>query len=302
MQLQQQPVSTSHRPRGPVAKVAAGLAVAAGIGFAMTLPSVRASAASFLALFREVNFVAIPLESDQALTRKDGLDLEHLIGDRVQILEDGGAASVLSPEAARQAAGFDVLMPAYLPEGTVRSQITVTGRHAARITADTTRLRQVLDALGIRDIDVPDELDGEAAVIRIAPMVVTEFEQGTRKASLVQGPMPEVLLPAGLDLAKIGEIGLRVLGMPAVEAREFARAIDWRTTLPVPVPPTAAQFRHVLIGGSRGMVIEGPVLDPETQVVRGNWNLVLWSKSGRFYGIRSTIRLSEVLAMANSLP
>jgi hypothetical protein len=159
----------------------------------------------------------------------------------------------------------------------------------------------VLDALGLHDVEVPEELDGETAMITILPMVMTEFAEGERRASLMQGPIPEVLMPAGVDLAQLGEIGLRMMGLPAVEAREFAKKVDWNTTLVVPVPPTATRFRQVLVGGSQGVEIEGPIVDPETRVEKGNWNLLLWSKDGRVYGIRSTMRLTDVLAMAHSL-
>ena len=117
----------------------------------------------------------------------------------------------------------------------------------------------------------------------------------------MQGPMPEVLMPAGVDLAQLGEIGLRVLGMPADEARTFANSVDWRTTFLVPVPPMATRFRQTLVGSNRGIVIEGPLRDSETKVEKGNWNLLLWSQGGRVYGIRSTMRLSDVMVMANSL-
>jgi hypothetical protein len=113
--------------------------------------------------------------------------------------------------------------------------------------------------------------------------------------------MPEVLLPAGVDLAQLGEIGLRVLGMPADEARAFSKSVDWRTTFLVPVPPMATRFRQTLVGANRGIVIEGPLRDPETKAEKGNWNLLLWSQGGRVYGIRSTMRLGDVMAMANSL-
>ena len=300
--LRQQSAASAARVRRPLTQVAAALATAAAIGFALTLPSVHTLADSFLSLFRDVSFVAIPSEPDAPLTRANSLDLPHLIGERVQILEDGGATNVLTPEAASTLAGFAVVLPGFLPKGAIRTTMSVQGRHAARVTADTTRLRQVLDALGIRDLDVPDDLDGQAAVIRIAPMVVTEFEASGHTASLMQGPMPEVLLPAGLDLAKVGGIGLRKLGMPAIEAQDFAKAIDWRTTLIVPVPPTASSFRQVLVGSSRGVVIEGQRLDPDTGVVRGNWNLLLWSRDGRVFAQRTTMRLREAMAMANSLP
>jgi hypothetical protein len=299
--LRQQPMGRTRHTRHPLARLAAGVAVAAGIGFALTLPAVRAKANSFLALFREVNFVAVPLESGTAVERTAGIDLQNLIGDRVQVIEENAPVSVVSREAASAAAGFHAEMPTVLPEGTVLTEIKVSGRNVVRVTADTTRLRQLLDALGLGDVNVPEDLDGETAMITVKPMVMTEFAQGERRAALMQGPIPEVLLPAGVDLAQLGEIGLRMMGLPEADAREFARKVDWKTTLVVPVPPMASSFRQVLIGSSQGVEIEGPIYEPETRVVRGNWNLLLWSKGGRVYGIRSTMRFNDVLAMANSL-
>ena len=298
--LRQQPLRRARAGRHPLLKLAAGVAVAAGVGFALTLPAVRAKASSFLALFREVSFVAVPVSPGE-VERINGLDLEHLIGDRVQVVEQNASVDVTSREQASRAAGFTVVLPTVLPEGTVQAAMSVGGRNVARITADTTRLKQVLDALGLSDVKVPDELDGETAMITVLPMVLTGYEQGERKASFIQGPMPEVLMPAGVDLAQLGEIGLRVLGMPAGEARTFSESIDWRTTFLVPVPPMATRFRQALVGANRGIVIEGPLRDPETKVEKGNWNLLLWSQGGRVYGIRSTMRLSDVMAMANSL-
>ena len=84
------------------------------------------------------------------------------------------------------------------------------------------------------------------------------------------------------------------LGVQAVAARAFATSVDWRTTFLVPVPPMATRFRQTLVGANRGIVIEGPLFDPETKVETGNWNLLLWSQGGRVYGIRSTMRWSRV--------
>ena len=298
--LRQLPRARSPRAHYRLTRLAAGVAVAAGLGFALTLPTVRARASSFLALFREVSFVAVPVSPDDA-RRVNGLDLEHLIGDRVQVLEQNAPVEVTSREQASRAAGFTVVLPTALPAGAAQTSMSVGGRNVARITADTTRLKEVLAALGLSDVQVPDDLDGETAMITVSPMVLTGFEQGERKAVFIQGPMPEVLMPAGVDLAQLGEIGLRVLGLPAAEARAFATSVDWRTTFVVPVPPMATRFRQTLVGGNRGIVIEGPLRDPETRVEKGNWNLLLWSQGARVYGIRSTMRLNDVMAMANSL-
>jgi hypothetical protein len=299
--LRQHPLRRARAGRHPLLKLAAGLAMAAGVGFALTVPAIRAKANSFLALFREVSFVAVPVEPGKLLERTSGIDIPALIGDRVQVIEENAPVAVVSREAASASAGFHVEMPATLPEGTVLTEIKVSGRNVVRVTADTTRLRQLLDALGLHDVAVPAELDGETAMITVKPMVMTEFTEHERRAVVMQGPIPEVLMPAGVDLAQLGEIGLRMLGLPETEAHEFAKKIDWKTTLVVPVPPMATQFRQVLVGSNQGVEIEGPILDPETRAIRGNWNLLLWSKGGRVYAIRSTMRFSDVLAMANSL-
>src|SRR5262245_27611540 len=72
--LREQPIGRARTANRPLMKLAAGMAVAAGIGFALTLPTVRAKAASFLALFREVNLVAVPV-ADGMKGRADGLDI-----------------------------------------------------------------------------------------------------------------------------------------------------------------------------------------------------------------------------------
>jgi hypothetical protein len=299
--LRQHPLRRVTPRRHPLLKLAAGVAVAAGVGFALTLPAVRARAHSFLALFREVSFVAVPVEPGKMLERTTGIDIPNLIGDRVQMIEENAPVKVVSREQASAVAGFTALLPTVVPEGTVLTEITVTGRNVARGVGRHTRLRQLLDALGLRDVAVPEELDGETAMITLKPMVMTEFTEHERRAMFMQGPIPEVLMPAGVNLAQLGEIGLRMIGMPAPEAREFAKKVDWNTTLVVPVPPTATRFRQVVVGTSPGVEIEGPLVDPDTREERGNWNLLLWSKGGQVYVIRSTMRFNDVLAMASSL-
>src|SRR5262245_58460350 len=81
--LRQQPMRVATPGRHPLLKLAAGVAVAVSVGFAFTLPAVRARATSFLALFREVSFVAVPVEPGKVLERTTGIDIPNLIGDRV---------------------------------------------------------------------------------------------------------------------------------------------------------------------------------------------------------------------------
>ena len=89
------------------------------------------------------------------------------------------------------------------------------------------------------------------------PAAVTmRYRRGsTWVATFSQARSPEIDLPAGVDLAEIGEVGLRVAGLSADEARQFAEKIDWHTTLLVPVPANAASFREVDVHGTTGLLI-----------------------------------------------
>ena len=170
-----------------------------------------------------------------------------------------------------------------------------------RVTADTERLRRVLESLAIRDVTIPDTLDGQTATITVPPIVEMKYESANRMAILVQARSPNITLPAGLDLPLFGEIGLRILGLGRAEARRFAHAIDWHTTLLVPVPANATSFRQVDVAGRRGLVIE-TAASPASQQRRQRFTIVLWSDGGQMFAMRGTLNPRDMLEMASSVP
>ncbi len=170
-----------------------------------------------------------------------------------------------------------------------------------RITADTERLRRVLESLAIRDLTIPDTLDGQTATITVPPIVEMKYESANRMAILVQARSPNITVPAGLDLPLFGEIGLRILGLGRAEARRFAHAIDWHTTLLVPVPANATSFRQVDVAGRRGLVIE-TAASPASQQRRQRFTIVLWSDGGQMFAMRGTLTPRDMLEIASSVP
>ena len=213
--------------------IAAPVLIVLAIVGLLSVPAVRASAQSFLALFRVVNFVAVPVDENRMVKlAAENLDPPHLIGEQMQVLEDPGPpTAVASPEQAGAVAGFAVRTPAYVPTAVYPSGIAVKGQLHFQVTPDTERLRQVMDTLSINDLEIPQGLDGEIVDVRVPPVVMVRYDRGGALAvQLLQAKSPAVSLPNGLDLRALGEIGLRVLGLPPVEAREFAAAIDWQTT------------------------------------------------------------------------
>jgi hypothetical protein len=203
-----EPIDQTTDQRWPLAKIAASIAIVAAIAGLLSVPAVRASAASFLAMFREINFVGVRV-SDRSITRLDGLD-------------------------------------------------------------------------------------GQVVTVRVSPIVSVTYRTEQRSAQLLQTRTPQVDVPASVNLKELGEIGLRLLGMPPVEANRFAQTIDWTTTLLVPIPPNAQYFQQIQIGGHPGLSVEMGGGKTRTQ-------LLLWSGEGRVFALEGNIDARDMLLMANSI-
>lgn len=288
-------------PWGRAGRWAALAASLALIVSAFTLPAVRAGAQAFLDLFRVVNFVGVSFDPGRLRQLKsEGLDLPGLLGQQVRVLENAGPPVQYSdPDAAASAAGMDLETPAWLPAGLARTGIAVAGEKAFRVTADTTRLQAVLDALAIDDVVVPPDLDGQSAEIRVPPIVQMLYASasGYGRVQLLQARTPNVQFPAGIDLTTLARIGLRILGMDPGEASRFARSIDWRSTLIVPVPTAASSFRRVDVAGSHGLLVEFG----KTQAKNRTTAMILWSAGGRVYALRGNLRETALLQMADTM-
>ncbi len=281
-------------PRRAIVAAAVVIAVAALI----SVPGVRASVAQFVSLFRVVNVVAVPVDSTGLDRLKaENLEIGALIGEHVQVIQDPGApVNVASLADAAAAAGMTLATPQWLPNNTRIMETAVMGERVMRVTADGVRLQQVMDALGINDLKAPAGLDGQVVTVRVPPVTMIRYDhQNGRRSRLFQARTPQLTLPNSIDVQALGEIGLRILGLPAAEAKQFAQAIDWHTTLVVPVPPNASSFRQVDIGGHRGVLIEH---QPRNQ---SQTTTIVWSTPERVFALVSIEHVSEVTAMATSV-
>jgi hypothetical protein len=252
----------------------------------------------FVSLFRVVNVIGVPVASGHLDRLKaEDLQIGSLIGEHVQVVEDPGPpVSQPSLEAAAAAAGMTLATPTWLPANTKVMESAVVGERAVRITADSQRLQQVMDALGINDLAVPPGLDGRVIDVRVPPVVMIRYEhQSGRRTRLFQARMPDVAVPDAIDLPALGEIGLRILGLPPAEAKAFAGAIDWHTTLVVPVPPNATSFQQVDINGRRGVLVEH---QPRNQ---SPTTTIVWSTPERVFALVSIQGVADALTMATSV-
>lgn len=285
-------------------RIVAAVAAAAAIVVVFAVPSVRVSAQAFLDVFRVKRFAAIQFKESQS--RRALLNLMDKEGgtaifDREEkLLDPGPATYVESREAASAKAGFAVSAPGYLPSGFVADSVFVQGEGAARVSVSEAKLRTLLQRLDLNDVKVPTGLDGQWVEVRKPPVVMQRFGTETRKAVLLQAPSPEVRLPAGWNLEQLGEIGLRILGLDAGEARRIAKATDWRGTFLVPLPTNATAFRQVNVRGQSGLLITTSEPRPDGKGRRDR-AMLMWSTGERVYLLRGDIGDQDLLRMAESV-
>ena len=299
-QLDSEPTVAHQRlPVLRVAGYAAALMIAVG---AFALPAVQAAARAFLDMFRVVNLapVAVQPERINALMTRQDLDLPGMLGEQVQVLKASSAPEpVATAEAAGAKAGMRVRLPAWRPVGLETQRIEVSGDQAFRVTADVQKLKRVLEAFGISDLAIPNDLDGKSAEVKVPAIVRISYADGQHRVMLLQGHQPQVSFPAGIDLSQLAEIGLRVLGIQPTEAHRFAQNVDWRTTLMVPVPANVSVFRQVDVQGNTGLLIESVRRNSRgTLPVESR---VLWSSGNSVFALVGDMRPQELFEMAQSV-
>jgi len=291
-----------HRPR-PMLRAAAYAAAAVLTASAFALPSVRAGAVAFLDLFRVVNFAPIPIQSGRMreLGSRSDLDLPSLLGEQIQVVKDAGEPlAVPDANAAGAFAGIRMRMPLWLPRDMQPAGFEVLAEGETRVTLNAGRLQTLLDLLGIGDVRVPTSADGQTATLHVPRIARALFRDSQRTVMLWQARQPLAEIPTGADVPALAQIGLRILGVESNEAYSFAHAIDWRTTLLVPVPADVAAFRQVLVQGNAGLLIEsrraaGSGIGPRPMVQ------IMWSAGGSVYVLTGNIRSEELFEMAQSL-
>jgi len=132
------------------------------------------------------------------------------------------------------------------------------------------------------------------------PAVVQQrFRNEKRTAELLQAKSPEITLPTGVDLAALGEIGLRILGLEHAEARRLAQTIDWRSTMLIPVPGNAGSFRQVEVSGQPALLVTAKGERKDGSPREGT--IVLWSRGDMVYALAGNLSNMDLLQMANSV-
>lgn len=282
----------------------AGALGVAAIAIAFTFPAVRVAAQNALDLFRVRKFAAVEISEDRLAQLKklnDG-DPENMLFEKQEVLVDPGKPEEYpSVDIAASAAGLPGILQVRgpLPDGLAFEKAVRSKPGAARMTVRTAPLRQVVEALGITDVRVPTEFDGQTITVNMPGSVTQVYKAGDAvRMTVLEAMTPEVVLPPGADLQRIGEVGLRVLGLDAAEARRVAASIDWKNTMLVPVPTSAGSFRQVEVNGHRGLLIR---TNPGEDNNRRRTAMVMWTEGERVHAVQGNLSPEDVLEVAQSL-
>jgi hypothetical protein len=304
------------RSRGPLRRLAPALAgggLIAVVALAFTLGPVRAAAREFLDLFRVKRFAAVPVDPAR-LERlaKGGLDLKSLVAEQVQVVvPPGKPEEVATPESGALLAGITLAQPAALPDRYELAGALVMRPGSYRVQVDTSKLEALAQAAGADEIEIPAFWNGATIEVELPPHLVLRYARAVDPGAtpttddaivLVQSATPAVALPEGFDLATLGRLALRLAGMSPEEALSFSRAIDWRTTLLVPVPAQGGTYREVDVAGAKGLLVSyaPPATEPTPRRPRQR-SLLLWSSGDKAFALAGPGGGVDLLEMAQSV-
>lgn len=279
------------------------------LAISMVFPPVRALASDFLSLFRveQVKVISFDPALLQQLDGMQGSDeqIRQFMQQNVVAVEDGKFTQVDTLDQASSLAGFKPRLPG---DGKVLS-LGVLGKSQYDITIDSALWNSLLQGMGQSGDLISPELDGKVISVVVPAGVTAGIGDcgqiaGTTSRDIKPGdlgdctvlaemPSPEITTPDGLDVPKLAETFLQILGMSSDEARAFSQSTDWATTLVLPIPSgEGVTNRQVDVDTVTGTLV--------TDSTNGTYTL-FWVRNGMLYGITGKGDSQKAIDLANTL-
>lgn len=302
-------------------------AIAAALLLALLVPSVRTLASSLLGIFQgqSLIFVSVPQSRIQQLQNLH-VDANTLfLSKPTEVGNAPAPQQVSSPAQATPLLGFTPSVPSGFPSTPTATTYTVQGQTAYQLQVNVQTLRDVLRALGVTDVTIPDALGAQPISIVLPPSIQMQYEGDGYSVSLIEGTSPIVNLPPGVDLPQLGKAVLEVFGMSPSQADTLSKQIDWRSTIVFPFPLGTSGLQQVTVDGAQGVLLNtgtGGVLgghsaqceapcptssgnqnQPNTGPDNAPHTLIYWQKGSHFYILdaQGDLGKTAALAIANSL-
>jgi hypothetical protein len=278
--------------------IAAGVMIVALLVAMFSFEPSRALADKFLSIFRVRKFAVIQVSPDEAQVEAlaESLQDKLFIGEP-EMIADPPVVEAATIEEARDLAGFDARVPAYLP-GPEAARFEVKGHTQVAFHVAREGLQLVLQTAGMDPEQIPASV--ENGVIQCTAPSSVYIEKGP--FSIIQVNDPSVEYPDGLNPQLIGEAGLRILGVPAGEARSISERIDWTTTVLLPVPTNIAEVRDVTVAGAQGVLLMPRQIEGAAQgEAHPDGAVLLMEKDNIVYMVSGSNSYEELLRIAESM-
>jgi hypothetical protein len=278
------------------------LTAAALLASLFAFPSLRAAADSLLQTFRAQSVVFLPIQSDRLQQLRDlSTDPTALFLTQPEVVGTPKYMVVGSFEDAAKAVGFKPEQPTTPESAQATREIRVYDPMKAQAQVNVAAVRDVILALGINDVTLPDALGSAPITADVPAFVEATYSGPGYELELVQGRSPTVTLPEGVELAQLGRAGLRVIGMQPEQADELSRQIDWSSTLVVPFPAGVRDVMRVQVGSADGLLVN--VYGGRETGPMPHQAAVYWQKADRFYVLtgRGDVTNDTLLLAARSV-
>jgi hypothetical protein len=263
----------------------------------LALPPVRAAADQLLQIFRVQKIMFVPISPERIEQLKQiNFDGKTLFVDKPKLInQPAEPRTVASADEAASAVGFPVAQATAFPSPPTATEHVVHDRATMQFQVNVEAARQLIGLLNIDDVTLPDSLGTQPITADVPGFVETRYQGANYHLTLYQGRSPSVTLPDGVDLAKLGKAGLRLLGMDEDQAETLSQQIDWNSTLIFPFPGDIRDIRQVQIGDVEGLLVGGGQGE-------SRWQLY-WQSGDRFSMLEGDGRITdaEIVAAAESV-
>jgi hypothetical protein len=201
------------------------------------------------------------------------------------------------PLAAGQMVGFSLLTPGSLPAGMPRPpRVGMNSPHGYRVRVDLATARELLNLAGLPVTALPPETAAVDTLVTVQPVASLHSEAGAAWFTLLQGRRPLAGLPEGIDPAtfdRLGELGLRYLGVPEGEAAALAARLGWTWFLAFP-PGDLLRGESTPVRGASGLAL--------TSTRPGDDRAALvWEAGDVIYAVYGGLPLEELRRLAEGL-
>ncbi|MER3401371.1 MAG: hypothetical protein C4313_09690 [Thermoflexus sp.] len=274
------------------------MGIAVALAFVLS-PSLQRVAHAVLQGFRFRRVLVVPYTF--AMPQASLENLRRILGGDLAV-EGADPRLVQTPEEAETLLGFRIRR---LPGVEAFATLQVIPVTTVRWTVRLDHLREALHAVGADDVALPETLDGTAMTLTGGPVLLATLEHQGTPLGFLQAPLPALTMSPEGDVRPLAEATLRLMGMPAAEARRLANTVDWQTTLLLPVPLAAGMAVEVqpasLGGGREGTLFTFPTAaTPSGELVAVRF--LLWHDAEFLYGLGGPeVDPDRLLAWARSL-